>query len=326
MIFFIIRICDQKYHNWRIHRSIGNTRGSLFCSFSWNRKLKNQYRYGIDVFRTARHFLCSLQLSTGLIYRKSGGDKVKKNFATGWSCFGRKFSCTFVHICLFSFSLFEWRCKMQCKLCNISALIFLFPLVSATAMRNCLQTWWNFTDLAKLSSGCTHSSPMLSIHCYPRGGTQLNWTRRPCKQLTAHVRKAGGGRLQSWPAAAQRPSGCKGKAVALSVVCPCRECFFSFAFLPVQPASSHRLPAALHSACLMRRGNRGQAKAALNLGAGMWHAKSPKGGGGPCRHAAQSTLSPLPFLKGLQFYFVARKGWVGYFIGVFLFPILNCFF
>jgi hypothetical protein len=61
------------------------------------------------------------------------------------------------------------------------------------------------------------------------------------------------------------------------------------------------------------------------LGAGMWHAKSPKGGGGPCRHAGTEHTFSFAFPKGAPILLCCKKrSRVGYFIGRLLFPILNC--
>lgn len=166
-------------------------------------------------------------------YRKSGAGKVtvpepnffclKKDLLPGdLASGGNSPAHSFMSACFLFLCLSEEDAKCSASSATGQHSFSFFPLISATDVRNCLQTWWNFTDLAKLSSGCTHSSPCL--HSLLPSWCNWNELNKAAVQATNRAcAQSSGGRLQSWPAPAQHPSsGCKGKAAALSVVCSCR--------------------------------------------------------------------------------------------------------
>jgi len=87
--------------------------------------------------------------------------------------------------------------------------------------------------------------------CVPRPLSSCNWTKagaalQPTKRACAQSKR--GGRFNCKVDLQQRPSGCKGKAAAASVVCSCRNVSplsLSFQWSPIRLSG-------LHPACLMR--------------------------------------------------------------------------
>lgn len=188
-----------------------------------------------------------------------------------------------------------------------------------------LPSWWNWTELNWTWRPCNATKPNQP-------------TNQPC-MCTKQWRRS----IAEFTCSSAPPgSGCKGKGsrcllpAALSVVCSCRN--VSSLSLSFQCGHHPRLVCAPphaaafgHAWCV--RGKRGQAKAALNLGAAEQGCDMSRRGEEPepkerwsmQMHAARSTLSPpLPFLCwGSNFTLLQgeKKEGVGCFIGrLLLFP------